>query len=229
MYEVFFNERRLLLAGENEIPPPQKGEERVVITTREEVVKAVEQFRRSHTPEPAGEVPAEAATMTIVGEMPILWSWFTEMFRLIPAAGGVVKSTNGILFIFRRGKWDLPKGKIDKGETAREAALREVTEETGMKRIVARNPLNSTFHIYLSDYPGKPREWILKETSWFMMDSAGDEFPIPEISEDIEEVRWFRPEEVRIALNNTFPTIHKVIDQAKAVSAAGRAGDVKPL
>jgi hypothetical protein len=77
---------------------------------------------------------------------------FRSVFLEVPAAGGVVKSGNRLLFIFRNGKWDLPKGKIDKGETQREAALREVTEECGISGQQIKKQLPSTFHIYQSPY-----------------------------------------------------------------------------
>lgn len=129
-----------------------------------------------------------------------------------------------MLFIYRRGKWDLPKGKIEKRETSLEAALREVTEETGLTQLEAGTPLPSTFHIYLSDYPGKPHEWILKETCWFAMQASGEEQPHPETAENIEEVRWFRPQEMDVILDNTYASLRELIRQLPLVSTGVRAG-----
>jgi 8-oxo-dGTP pyrophosphatase MutT (NUDIX family) len=77
---------------------------------------------------------------------------FRSVFLEVPAAGGVVKSNDRLLFIFRNGKWDLPKGKIDEGENPPEAALREVSEECGIAGQQIKKQLPSTFHIYPSPY-----------------------------------------------------------------------------
>ena len=79
---------------------------------------------------------------------------FQSAFTLIPAAGGVVVSGEYILFIFRRGVWDLPKGKIDKKEEPARAAIREVSEECGISGHEIVKVLPSTYHIYLSPFTG---------------------------------------------------------------------------
>ncbi len=61
---------------------------------------------------------------------------FFKLFKPVTAAGGLVENEKGeVLLIFRRGKWDLPKGKLDPGETIEQCAVREVEEETGLKNI----------------------------------------------------------------------------------------------
>ena len=128
---------------------------------------------------------------------------FKKCFINIDAAGGLVKNQKGeYLLIFRRGKWDLPKGKVDKGENYQQAALREVAEETGLKSISISKPLISTYHTY----PHKG-ELALKKTYWFSMDFSGDEAPIPETEEDIEEARWFNVSELNEPFKNTFPLV----------------------
>lgn len=124
---------------------------------------------------------------------------------------GLVHSPRGFLFIFRKGRWDLPKGKIDRGETPLQAALREVSEETGLTRLKAGPALPSTFHLYLSDYPGKPRQWILKETHWFVMEASGREPTRPGTGEEIEEVRWLQPSESGLILANTYASLREMI------------------
>lgn len=112
-------------------------------------------------------------------------SFYTRM-RIITAAGGtVVNENNEVLFIFRRGRWDLPKGKIDNDETEEQAAIREVTEETGLQRISLGKRLPSTYHVYTIG-----KEWILKETHWFLMKASVDEKLLPQADEGITEIRW---------------------------------------
>ena len=112
-------------------------------------------------------------------------SFYTRM-RIITAAGGtVVNENNEVLFIFRRGRWDLPKGKIDNDETEEQAAIREVTEETGLQKIGLGKRLPSTYHVYTIG-----REWILKETHWFLMKASVDEKLLPQADEGITEIKW---------------------------------------
>src|ERR1700712_23652 len=85
--------------------------------------------------------------------------------KIIYAAGGlVINEKNEILFMFRRKVWDLPKGKVDPGESNEEAAIREVAEETGLRQIVLHEPLINTHHTY--EEKGK---MIRKQTHWFRM------------------------------------------------------------
>src|SRR5664279_3017377 len=75
---------------------------------------------------------------------------FFKHFKLVKAAGGLVKNKEGeVLLILRRGKWDLPKGKLDDGETLPECALREVTEETGLTKIDIVDEISTTYHTYV--------------------------------------------------------------------------------
>ncbi|MBN2484839.1 MAG: NUDIX domain-containing protein [Bacteroidales bacterium] len=125
---------------------------------------------------------------------------FRSCFAHIDAAGGVVKNEKGeYLFIFRRGRWDLPKGKLDEGESYQQAALREVGEETGLQNLELCKPLLSTYHTY----PFKGA-LALKKTYWFEMAYKGRGKPVPQTTEDIEEVRWFKPDELHIPFQNTY-------------------------
>jgi 8-oxo-dGTP pyrophosphatase MutT (NUDIX family) len=147
-----------------------------------------------------------------------LWDYFRSRFTEIPASGGLVKNeSDSFLFINRLGHWDLPKGKIEKRETPEIAAIREVGEECGLsgQRIIRQ--LDSTFHIYRSPYLNYPDNLVLKETKWFLMHYSGNEIPVPEREEDIEDVRWFTRSEFDEVLTNTYSSLRDLL--AKTMSA----------
>ncbi len=132
---------------------------------------------------------------------------FKSCFRMVYAAGGVIKNKEGqYLVMKRRGKWDLPKGKVNKNETIEEAAIREVTEETGLSDISITAPMISTYHTYYID--STP---VLKKTSWFEMLSIDKDEPVPEIEEDITEIRWMKKEQLKSIADNTYLAILDVL------------------
>jgi ADP-ribose pyrophosphatase YjhB (NUDIX family) len=135
---------------------------------------------------------------------------FQKAFIPIQAAGGVVVSTGRILFIFRNGKWDLPKGKLDKGESTSEAALREVEEETGIKPGGIDFQLPSTWHIY-TPYAGSNDQWILKETAWYQMNCNGNLTGTPQQEEGITQVRWIPGNNLEEVMNNTYENLKQII------------------
>ncbi len=133
---------------------------------------------------------------------------FNSFFKRIKAAGGIVRNQNEeYLFIKRLGFWDLPKGKLHKKEPARNGALREVTEETGLNNLTITKQLPSTFHIY-TDRKGRE---ILKETYWFEMGCSDDQKPVPQIEEDITEVKWFKYKDLNIPLQNTYASLRQLL------------------
>jgi 8-oxo-dGTP pyrophosphatase MutT (NUDIX family) len=126
---------------------------------------------------------------------------------LILAAGGLVENEKGeILFMFRRGKWDLPKGKLDPGETLEECALREVEEETGVRHLKLEKFLLQTLHEY--EELGKVIE---KKTHWYFMTTSSYQPLVPQTEEDITELRWITPADFDIILRNTYPAIVEVL------------------
>ena len=131
-------------------------------------------------------------------------------FQLVKAGGGLVKNAEGAyLFMLRRAVWDLPKGKLDPGETIEQCALREVKEETGLKKVQLDGPLLVTYHTY--DENGKH---ILKETHWFRMSAADGSSLKPQQEEQITELRWVSPGEMKPLLQRTFPSVADVIRSA---------------
>ena len=132
---------------------------------------------------------------------------FWKKFVIIKAGGGLVfNEKKEMLFIFRHGKWDLPKGKLDEGETIEQCAVREVEEETGLKNIDLKKNIIITYHTY--DEGGKH---ILKESYWFEMHVSGAQKLIPQTTEDINEAKWVKKKNVEELMKNTFPSIKDVL------------------
>lgn len=132
---------------------------------------------------------------------------FISLFWYVEAAGGMVfNSAAERLFIYRFGKWDLPKGKIEKNETHSEAAIREVQEETGLQEVVITEELPSTFHIF--DFKGKK---VLKRTYWFKMNYTGNTEPKPQLEEEITEAVWIPQNKLHTVLNNTYASLKTIL------------------
>lgn len=136
-------------------------------------------------------------------DIQLLFLNFSKNFKVIEAAGGIVQNSKGeILFIFRNGIWDLPKGKMEKNEKIEEAAIREVEEECGIKNLQLERLLDKTYHIYNMSH-----EYIFKITYWFLMrsDFKGD-FK-PQIEEGITKVEWVSQQNLTNVLANSFANI----------------------
>jgi len=135
---------------------------------------------------------------------------FKKKIKVVKAGGGVVRNANDeTLFIYRRNKWDLPKGKKDKGECIEYTAIREVEEETGVRNLIISNFLMKTFHIFK-----KQNKYFLKETSWFNMTTKYDGELSPQINEGISKVVW--KNKLKLSrIENTFPNIKLILDQIK--------------
>ena len=133
---------------------------------------------------------------------------FFGLFKVIEAGGGIVQNSAGdYLFIKRLGFWDLPKGKLDKGESIEAAALREVEEECGITGLSITAPAGQTYHTY--EHKGNE---VLKVTHWFYMQTDFADELIPQTEEDITEARWMSKEEVKaIVLKNTYPSIAELV------------------
>lgn len=132
-----------------------------------------------------------------------------EKIPVCKAGGGLVYNQKGeVLFIFRNGKWDLPKGGTEKGEEIDETALREVEEETGVGKLSISRKLQKTYHIFKRN--GK---YKLKVTHWFEMKSGFEGIPVPQENEGIEKVAWLNPEEVKEALKNSYENIKLLFEE----------------
>ena len=135
---------------------------------------------------------------------------FWKKFVIIQAAGGLVYNDQDQLLIMKRkGRWDLPKGKLDEGETLESCAVREVQEETGLKKVTLKDFLTTTYHTY--DESGKH---ILKESHWYKMHAPGDQTLHPQTDEQITEVKWVYPEAIPPLVKETFSSIVDVFRAA---------------
>lgn len=116
---------------------------------------------------------------------------FKSLFKIIKASGGVVfNEDNHVLMMFRRGYWDLPKGKIDKGEKKKNAALREVNEETGIVNLELIEKIYTSYHTYKT----RNKKRVLKKTYWYKM-TCPNQIGSPQTEEDIEKLEWADPKE----------------------------------
>lgn len=141
----------------------------------------------------------------------LLLDWYSSMYKVVEAAGGLVKNAKAeFLFILRHGKWDLPKGKIEKGETVERAAVREVEEECGIGKLKIIKQLPPTYHTY--ELKGQQ---ILKPSYWFEMSSNDTSNLVPQTEEGITDVRWLKLNDLEMVRNNTYESILDVIAHLK--------------
>jgi 8-oxo-dGTP pyrophosphatase MutT (NUDIX family) len=132
---------------------------------------------------------------------------FFKKFKIIQAGGGLIRNERGqTLLIFRRGKWDMPKGKLDDGETLAECAVREVKEETGLRDVKLIAPLIITYHTY-----DQGTKHVLKESHWYTMEAPANEMLTPQTEEDIEQIIWADDEDLFLYKENAFPSILDVL------------------
>lgn len=134
---------------------------------------------------------------------------FREQLHVIVAAGGLVYTpANELLLIHRLGHWDLPKGKLDEGETIEACAVREIEEETRAKNLTLEKPLLTTYHTY--------RQWgkhNLKESHWFLVKAAKKTALTPQTSEDISQSIWVPMKEIANYLTEAYPSVRDVLEK----------------
>lgn len=131
-----------------------------------------------------------------------------KKYTCINAAGGlVINQKNDVLFIFRNDKWDLPKGKVEKKEKIKKAAVREVEEECGIKVRKCKSLLIKTHHTYTTE-KGKN---ILKTNYWYLMEADGNQKMVPQLEEGITKCEWKKSEEIPELLENSYSSIKDVI------------------
>lgn len=189
MYKVFVNESPLILTNNlSEIEA-----ESYYPLNRESILEAVKKLRKNKLSKAYIYHPNHEEIL----------NKFCSTIKKEVAAGGVVTNMKGkVLFIFRNEKWDLPKGKLDKGENIEQCALREVEEETGVKDLSIENFLRITYHIFKNK-----EEYLLKEVHWFAMKTSYEGPLKGQIEEGIEKVKWKGPKKIKKALENSYTNI----------------------
>jgi len=170
MYKVFINKLSIILTSKNK-SLSQENSFLLSSITLNEILKKVRKHKKIFLYHPKKSE---------------LLKVFKSKIKVIFASGGIVKNDNNqILFIYRRGKWDLPKGKAEKGESIRETAVREVIEETGVEKLKIDKYFSNTFHIVRNN-----KKYFLKETLWFLMSSNFKGKLKPQLNEGIKSVKW---------------------------------------
>jgi 8-oxo-dGTP pyrophosphatase MutT (NUDIX family) len=133
---------------------------------------------------------------------------FFHHFTSIEAAGGIVQNNDKeFLFIYRLGKWDLPKGKVEPGEDLEECAIREVEEETNTTDLTIKKKVGETYHAY--DAFGKH---FLKTSHWYYMSCPAEQQSAPQTEENITAIKWAHTKEIRELMENTYPSIKDILD-----------------
>jgi 8-oxo-dGTP pyrophosphatase MutT (NUDIX family) len=136
-----------------------------------------------------------------------------EKIPVVKAGGGLVYNKKGeVLFIFRNGKWDLPKGGMEKGEVIEETAIREVEEETGVTGLKITQKLQKTYHVFK-----RSGRYKLKITHWYEMKTDFEGTPHGQTDEGIEKVAWLKQEEIKEVLGNSYENIKLLFQEEKVI------------
>lgn len=196
--KIYFNNHYLLITTNAH---QQSGNQLIVnadsVTTeniKEDVNKFIQQSDQNNL-------------VLITKNVDTLFEFVKQQFVYIEAAGGLIEQNNKYLFIYRLNKWDLPKGKIDKGENPRQAAIRECEEECAVTGLTIIKELSSSYHIY--PYKGR---YALKTTYWYLMQSNYKGPLIPQTEENIEKVEWLDKKNIdQNVISNTYPSILDLI------------------
>ena len=198
MYKIYINETPLILVETSKFEPNLGNGQNLAVRyvgKSKQLLQVVDMLEKTQR--------FESVTIH-APDLKKLWKDFKTLFKKIKAAGGVVfNEKKEILVMFRRGFWDLPKGKIDKGETKKQAAVREVEEETGITNIKLGKKICRTLHTYQLK-----EKRILKYSYWYKMTAPKTKL-IPQTEEDIEKCEWMEKGDF---IENCQPVYQKIIE-----------------
>jgi len=185
MYKIYINETPLILMQNDQLPTESLD------LSKNLLIRYNGKARSLMSPIDMLEKTKRLSSIIVYHkDVEKLHADFESLFKILEAGGGVVANEQQeILTMFRRGSWDLPKGKIDKGETKESAAIREVQEETGLNVVELGDFLVETNHTYKT----KKGKRIIKRTYWYKMTTKELDLK-PEIEEDIELCEWMTVE-----------------------------------
>ncbi|HQE33987.1 MAG TPA: NUDIX domain-containing protein [Flavobacterium alvei] len=197
MYKVFVNDKPLFLT--NEISKETNFQ--LFLLESVDIVQLIVKIFQNKIQKAYLYYPDEKEIMkTLKSKIPVS-----------KAGGGLVYNKKGeVLFIFRGGKWDLPKGGTEKGEEIEKTAMREVEEETGVNRLTITKKLQKTYHVFKRNGVYK-----LKITQWFEMQSDFDGIPVGQIEEGIEKAVWIKPNEIPEVLKKSYENIKLLFEEEK--------------
>jgi len=215
MYKIYINKTLITLKDTLPQRPPKTGEL---------IARYAGKVKHLHNFVDLAEKGGKYTRITLYHEdYEKLRKDFKGLFTIIEAGGGLVTNEfNEILFIFRRGHWDLPKGKLEKYETKKDAALREVEEETGIRNLVLGKKICITNHVYKN----KSAKRHIKKSYWYHMTAPKMDL-IPQIEEDITEAKWMTMESFNSRERLVYSSIIKVLD--KYVRKVSKAAVKAPL
>ena len=144
-------------------------------------------------------------------DVDLMWRDFCSRYDLIEAAGGIVlNSHDEVLWIFRNGTWDLPKGKVEQGETFKDAAVREVREECAISEINLGDFFGVTYHTY--SFKSKD---VLKKTFWYGMMCFSNQKLHPQLDEGITKAVWADKSKHLMYLSATYKSIVELLKREK--------------
>lgn len=206
MKKIYFNDRFIGVAGLDHVVSNDEGMEQILVTDCKDIPNLVKYF--DDTPSIVGLILKGADKKSVFKAV-------RACFTGIEAAGGLVVNPRGeVLMIYRYDRWDLPKGKVERGEDVEDAAVREVEEECGIANLTVESKLCKTYHVYTM----KGRQ-MFKTTHWYLMRHDGSGALTPQTEEAITEARWVAPADLAACLGNTYQTILDVF------RSAGKDGD----
>lgn len=204
MYEIYINQTKLILKSSESLQNdvPVEGLQRINYDGSKEQMKNVIRL--------CEEAAVENTLLYVYHDVEKLRTDFTARYKTIKACGGVVVNEYGeLLAIYRRGTWDLPKGKMEKGETKEGTACREVIEETGISDVEMDRYLHKTEHTFTNRNDVR----VLKQSYWYIMKAEKQDL-VPQEEEDIEVAEWLTIESLE-AKENIYASILAVLQKYK--------------